>query len=94
MLVVEGKMKRLTACLLLVLLAGATGAEAFPWPWKQKKKLPQPIDSPIVRPKNKSALKEKRIHHRSIHERNDWGRDDRVFDAKNPREGNHSLFVD
>ena len=87
-------MKRLTACLLLVLLAGATGAEAFSWPWSKKKKLPDPIDSPIVRPKNKNLVKAKTQHHRSIHEKNDWGRDERVFESKNPREGSHSLFVD
>ncbi len=87
-------MKRLTACLLLVLLAGATGAEAFSWPWSKKKKLPDAIDSPLVRPKNKNLGRPKSQSHRSINEKNDWGRDDRVFDAKNPREGNHSLFVD
>ena len=87
-------MKRLTAIFLLVLLAGATGAEAFPWPWKRQKKLPQAIDSPVVRPKNKNLNKPKSQTHRSINERNDWGRDERVFESRNPREGNHSLFVD
>jgi hypothetical protein len=87
-------MKRLTACLLLVLLAGATGAEAFPWPWKKAKKLPQPIDSPIVRPKNKSAIKSETMKHRGRFEDNDWGREQKILDVKNPREGNHSIFVD
>ena len=87
-------MKRLTAVLLLVVLAGATGAEAFPWPWSKKKKLPQPIDSPIVRPKNKSAVKAKTMKHRARYESNDWGREEKVLDVKNPREGNHSIFLD
>ena len=89
-------MKRLTACLLLVLLAGATGAEAVSWPWKWKKakKLPDPIDSPIVRPKNKSLNKPETMKHRARYEDNDWGREEKILDVKNPREGNHSLFVD
>jgi hypothetical protein len=88
-------MKRLTACLLLVFLAGATGADAWPsWPWSKKKKLPQPIDSPIVRPKNKSAIKSETMKHRSRYESNDWGREEKILNVKNPREGNHSIFVD
>ena len=59
-------MKFLTGCLVLLLLASASGADAWSWPWtKKSNKLPKPIDSPIVRPNNKSVdHRTTRMHHR------------------------------
>ena len=88
-------MKLLTGCLVLVVLATATGADA--WPWSRRvKRLPQPIDSPIVRPKNKTAdHRVTRMHHPSVHNRHAWGVEwDKTLKVTQSREGNHSIFRD
>jgi sex peptide (SP) family protein len=86
-------MKFLTGCLVLVMLAGATGADA--WPWSRKpKRLPTPIDSPVVRPKNKQLGRAKTSEHRAEHDRFGWGQEKHLMALKNPREGNHSIWQD
>ena len=88
-------MKFLTGCLVVVMLSVASGADAWSWPWKRRaKRLPDPIDSPVVRPKNKHLGKPKTMDHPSKVERHNWGVDERTLAVKNPREGSHSLFVD
>jgi hypothetical protein len=92
-------MKLLTAGLVVVMLAAASGADAFPWPWKgwsRTKHLPRPIDSPIVRAKNKSAdSRTTRMHHKAEYDRHGWGAEwDKTLNVRHAREGNHSIFND
>lgn len=86
-------MKLLTGCLVLIVLATASGADA--WPWSRKKGLPKPIDSPVVRPKNQTLEKLTRMKHRSVYDRYGWGAEwDKTLNLKQVREGNHSIFRD
>ena len=88
-------MKFLTGCLVVLMLASATGADALSWPWKRKpKKLPDAIDSPVVRPKNKNLGRPKGSDHKAEYDRQGWGEEKRNIALKNPREGNHSLYLD
>jgi hypothetical protein len=93
-------MKRLTGLLVLVVFVAASGAEAFSWPslpkLRRAKRLPQPIDSPIVRPKNKSAdHRTTRMHHKDVYDRYGWGTEwNKTLNVKHAREGNHSIFQD
>lgn len=84
-------MKLLTGCLVLAILGASTGADAWPWSRKRTPKLPKPIDSPIVRPKQQ-AEKATRQKHPSKYLRQEWGQEQRVLETKHPHEGNHSLF--
>jgi hypothetical protein len=87
-------MKLLTGCLVLALLGATTGADAWPWSRNRNPRLPKPIDSPVVRPKQQ-AEKAKRVQHPSKYEQPEWGQEwDRTLDVKRPKEGNHSLFRD
>jgi len=87
-------MKLLTGCLVLVVLAGATGADAWPWSRNRGPRLPKPIDSPVVRPKLK-AEKATRQHHPSKYQRQEWGAEwDKTLNVQHAHEGNHSLFRD
>jgi len=86
-------MKFLTGCLVILMLAAASGADA--WPWNRKpKRLPDAIDSPIVRPKNKQLGRAKNNDHKAEYDRQGWGEEKRNLALKNPREGNHSLYLD
>ena len=86
-------MKFLTGCLVILMLAGATGADA--WPWSRKpKRLPDPIDSPVVRPKNKNLGRPKSSDHKAEYDRQGWGDEKKLLALKNPREGNHSIYQD
>ena len=88
-------MKFLTGCLVIIVLASATGADA--WPWSRRvKRLPTPIDYPIVRPKNKTAdHRTTRMHHKKEHTRHGWGAEwDKILNVKHSREGNHSIYLD
>ena len=87
-------MKFLTGCLVALMLFSATGADAWSWPWKRATTRPEPIDSPVVRPKNKHLGRPKSSEHKSVHDRQSWGSEDRLLRLKNPREGNHSIYVD
>ena len=87
-------MKFLTGCLVVLMVMAASGADAWSWPWKRAKKTPQPLDSPIVRPKNKNLGKPKSSDHRAEFDKAGWGVEKRNTNVKNPREGNHSIFVD
>jgi hypothetical protein len=84
-------MKLLTGCLVLAILGATTGADAWPWSRNRKPKLPKPIDSPIVRPKQ-NAEKPTRQQHPSRYLRQEWGQDERAVQTRHPHEGNHSLF--
>ena len=89
-------MKLLTGCLVLAILGASSGADAWSWRfWERNRKprLPKPIDSPIVRPKQQ-AEKARRQEHPSKYEARHWGEDRRTLDIRHPREGNHSLFRD
>lgn len=87
-------MKLLTGCLVLAILGATTGADAWPWSRNRKPRLPKPIDSPIVRPKQ-AAEKATKQQHPSRYMRPDWGSEwVKIFDIKRPNEGNHSLFRD
>lgn len=86
-------MKLLTGCLVLAILGTSSGADAWPWSRKRTPRLPKPIDSPIVRPKQQ-AERAKRQQHPSRYERHDWGGDRRVLEIRGPHEGNHSIFRD
>ena len=84
-------MKFLTGCLVILMLAAATGADA--WPWNRKpKRLPDAIDSPVVRPKNKNLGRPKGSDHKAEHDRMGWGEEKRLTNLKNPKEGNHSIY--
>jgi hypothetical protein len=87
-------MKFLTGCLVALMVFSAAGADALSWPWKRAKKRPEPIDSPVVRPKNKHLGRPKASEHKSVHDRMNWGSEDRLLKLQNPREGNHSIYVD
>ena len=93
-------MKLLTGCLVLVMLFAAAGADALSWPWSggkgRTKHLPRPIDSPVVRPNNKSQdHRTTRMHHKSVYDRYGWGAEwDKILNVKNGHEGNHSIFND
>ncbi len=86
-------MKLLTACLVFAVLGASTGADAWPWSRNRKPRLPKPIDSPIVRPKQQ-AEKPTRQKHPSKVLRADWGQDKRVQETKHPHAGNHSIYRD
>ena len=88
-------MKLMTGCLVLAILGASTVADAWSWPWKRSRtpRLPKPIDSPIVRPKQE-AEKATRQKHPSRYTDTTWGQDKRNRETKHPHEGNHSLFVD
>lgn len=82
-------MKLLTGCLMLAVLLGATGADAWPWS-KRQRKLPRAIDSPIVRPKVKEEHKPgNRMRHTARVERAGWGREERLLISLPP----HSLHT-
>ena len=86
-------MKLLTGCLVLALLGATTGADAWPWSRSRNPRLPKPIDSPIVRPKSRSAEKATRQKHPSRYLRPEWGQEwDRTLKTRDPKEGNHSLY--
>lgn len=91
-------MKILTGCLVLAILGASTGADAWSWRfWERNRKprLPKAIDSPVVRPKSRSAEKATRQEHPARYMRPEWGSEwERIFDVKQQREGNHSLFRD
>ena len=87
-------MKLLTGCLVLALMGATTGADAWPWSRNRKPRLPKAIDSPVVRPKQQ-AEKAKRQQHPSKYLQPEWGSEwDRIFDIKQQKQGNHSLFRD
>lgn len=87
-------MKLLTGCLVLAVLAATTGADAWPWSRNRSPRLPKPIDSPIVRPKQ-NAEKAKRSHHPSKYLRPEWGAEwNKTLNVKHGHEGNHSIFRD
>ena len=88
-------MKLLTGCLVLVVLAASTGADAWPWSRRASKAhLPKPIDSPIVRPKQK-AEKATRSQHPARYQRQEWGQEwDKTLNLKRPHASNHSIFRD
>jgi hypothetical protein len=91
-LVAEGKMKLLTGCLVLAVLAGASGADAWPWSRNRHPRLPKPIDHPIVRP-HQTAEKPSRSKHPSKYQRPEWGAEfKKTLDVKHAHEGNHSIF--
>ena len=88
-------MKLLTGLLVVAVLAGASGADA--WPWSRTRgrnpKLPRPIDSPIVRPKQ-NAEKPTRSKHPSRYESMEWGAQwHQTLNVKHAHEGNHSIFI-
>jgi hypothetical protein len=88
-------MKFLTGLLVFVILAGASGADAWPWSRTRNRngKLPRPIDSPIVRPHLK-AEKATRQQHPSKYQRQEWGAEwDKTLNVRQPHEGNHSIFL-
>ncbi len=88
-------MKLLTGLLVLVVLAGATGADAWPWSRNRNRNghLPKPVDFPVVRPKLK-AEKATRQHHPSKYQRPEWGAEwDHTLNIRQPHEGNHSIFL-
>ena len=88
-------MKLLTGCLVLALLGATTGADAWPWSRNKRPHLPKAIDSPVVRPRAKNTQKDTRQQHPSKYMRPEWGSEwDRIFDVKQQKEGNHSLFRD
>jgi len=85
-------MKLVTGCLMLAVLLGATSADAWPWS-RRARKLPRPIDSPIIRPKLKEHHKAgKQLHHRSRVEHHGWGREEKVLRSAPVHAKNHSLF--
>ena len=87
-------MKLLTACLVLAILGATTGADAWPWSRNRKPKLPKPIDSPIVRPKQ-MAEKAVRQKHPSKYLKQEWGQEyDKTLNVKQVHEGNHSIYRD
>jgi len=88
-------MKLLTGCLVLTILAGATVADAWSWPWSRRRtpRLPKPIDSPIVRPKAQVEKAERQQHPARV-QRANWGQDKRIQETKHPHEGNHSMFTE
>jgi hypothetical protein len=87
-------MKFLTGCLVLALLGASTAADA--WPWSRNRspnRLPKPIDSPIVRPKQKAEKVKRQEHPKRYNDSVTWGQEwDRTLDTKRPKEGNHSLY--
>jgi hypothetical protein len=85
-------MKVLTGALVALMLFSAAGADA--WPWKRAKKRPEPIDSPIVRPKNKNLGRPKTTEHKSVHDKHNWGAEERLLRLKDQRDGNHSIYND
>ncbi|HET7747643.1 MAG TPA: hypothetical protein VFM29_10110 [Vicinamibacteria bacterium] len=84
--------KPFAAAVVLVLAVGAADADALSWPWKRKsssssrKKLPTPIDSPIVRPKSPEHHKPgNRARHQSKYDRPEWGAQwEKTLNLKNP----------
>ena len=88
-------MKVVTAFLVLAVLAGASGADAWPWSRTRNRNghLPRPIDSPVVRPRQK-AEKATRMHHPSRYQRPEWGAEtSKTQNLRQPHEGNHSIFI-
>ena len=86
-------MKLLTGFLVVAVLAGASGADAWPWSRNRNTRLPKPIDTPIVRPKQ-NAEKAKRSKHPSQYQRPQWGAKwDQTLNVKHAHEGNHSIFL-
>ena len=71
--------KPFAVAVALVLAIGATHADALSWPWKRKtdrnkKKLPTPIDSPVVRVKVPEYHKPgNRARHMSKYDQPEWG---------------------
>ena len=89
-------MKLLTGCLVLALMGATTAADAWPWSRSRNpRRLPKPIDSPVVRPKQKAEKATRVKHSTKKFEDNTWGQEwDKTLDVKRPKEGNHSIFVD
>jgi hypothetical protein len=88
-------MKVLPAFLIVVVLAAASGADAWPWSRSRNRNghLPKPIDSPIVRPKER-AEKATRSRHPSRYMRAEWGAEkSKTQNLRQPHEGNHSIFI-
>ena len=86
-------MKLLTGLLVVAVLAGASGADAWPWSRGRNGKLPKPIDSPVVRPKQ-NAEKATRMKHPSRYQSPEWGALwGQTLNVKHSHEGNHSIFI-
>lgn len=82
-------MKLLTGCLMLIVLLGPTSADAWPWS-RRERKLPKPIDSPVVRPRGKEAHKPgNRQRHTARVEGAGWGREARLMRSEPP----HSIHT-
>ena len=68
-------MKGLIGGVLLVVILGASSADAWPWSRKgrSRDRLPRPIDSPVVRPKADDSHKKGYKQHPSRYQRQEWG---------------------
>ena len=82
-------MKVLVGGVLILAFLGASGADAWPWSnkGKRREKLPRPIDYPIVRPRADDSHKHGggRMHHPAQYQRPEWGSEMGRFTHANPR---------